>query len=185
VAAVSRLEYLFLANFSKPASDRPLYAAIRKARPQRIVSLGVAMGQRCLRMIGVAQRFAEASPVEFTGIDLFEARPSTAPGMTLKRAHRELGKTGARVRLAPGEPALALARVANSLVGTDLVLIAADQDRDSLATAWYYLPRMVHEGSLVFEETETAGRASLNLVRADEIARRAAAARGDSAGRAA
>ena len=45
--------------------------------------------------------------------------------------------------------------MANSLTGTDLMLISADQDEATLEAAWFYVPRMLHPGSQVlFEEIE-------------------------------
>jgi hypothetical protein len=34
----------------------------------------------------------------------------------------------------------------------DLVLISAAHDEAALAGAWFYLPRMLHEGSVVLQE---------------------------------
>jgi hypothetical protein len=52
---------------------------------------------------------------------------------------------------------MALRRVANSLTGTDLLLVSLNQDRDSLAAAWNWVPRMLTDESLVFVE-ETGAR---------------------------
>jgi hypothetical protein len=46
--------------------------------------------------------------------------------------------------------------VANSLTSTDLLIIAADQDRESLAAAWTWMPRMLMPSSLVFLEEPAA-----------------------------
>jgi hypothetical protein len=44
-----------------------------------------------------------------------------------------------------------LADAANNLTGTDLLLVANTITDDDLAPAWFYLPRMLHAGSLVLE----------------------------------
>ena len=150
--AVGPLKYLYLAYFSDPSAERPLYRAIRRRQVRTIVELGVGMGIRSARLIEVAQRYHAPREVCYTGIDLFEARPCVAPGMTLKRAHRTLGTLGAKIQLVPGDPLTALSRTANSLTGTDLLIVSADQDAESLARAWFYVPRMLHEGSQVFVE---------------------------------
>jgi predicted O-methyltransferase YrrM len=157
VPAAGRLKYLFLAWLSKPKGDRRLYRLIRRRRPKRIVELGIADGRRALRMISVATRDAVAGEVSYAGIDLFEARATDkSTTLTLKEAYRRLKATGARIRLAPGDPLNALTRVANELTGTDLLLISAGQDKESLAQAWFYVPRMLHAGSLVMvEEIDT------------------------------
>jgi len=152
MAASSFLQYVRFAYLSKPASDRPLYRAIRSLRPKSIVELGVGIGIRSKRLIQVAQRYAGNDKVRYTGIDLFEGRSANQPGLTLKRAHTTLKSLGAKVQLVPGDPFSALARAANALVGTDLVVIGADQDSDSLKRAWFYVPRMLTDNSRVFLE---------------------------------
>jgi hypothetical protein len=96
----------------------------------------------------MALRYRSA-PVQYTGIDLFEARPVGQLGLSLKQAHRALSRSEARVRLIPGDPVTALARSANTLVATDLLIIHADQDAMSLQRAWFYVPRMLHTASVV------------------------------------
>ena len=116
-----------------------------------IVEIGVGLGGRTERLLEIAGWRAESLPLTYTGIDLFESRRDGEP-LTLKQAHRELRRSGARTRLIPGDPLTALSRAANALTGTDLLLIAADQDPDALAQAWRYVPRMLHAGSLVFQQ---------------------------------
>jgi hypothetical protein len=60
------------------------------------------------------------------------------------------------VQLVPGDPATALRRVANSLTGSDLVIISANADRTSLAASWSWLPRMLTPISLIFMEEPAA-----------------------------
>jgi len=133
-----------------------------------------------MRMIEVAAAAAPIKEIHYTGIDLFEARsPSDGPGPTLKRAYRLLQATGARVQLAPGDPFTALARTANSLGPTDLVILSHQQDRASLARAWFYLPRVLHANSLVLaEQGHPSGELTLRQVFLDEIERMARVASG-------
>jgi hypothetical protein len=56
------------------------------------------------------------------------------------------------VQLVPGEPDLALRRVANSLTATDLLLISANQNEQALAQAWTWMPRMLTADSLIVQE---------------------------------
>lgn len=166
-------KYFYLAYFSKPAGDRLLYRAIRKRRVRKILEMGIGSGQRARRMIEAARPAMPLGSVSFTGIDLFELRsPADGPGISLKMAHRQLAKTGARVRLVPGEPVSALARTANSLGAFDLIVISADQEGESLAKLWFYVPRLVHEATEVFlEETSARGRsAGLRLISPADIA---------------
>jgi hypothetical protein len=53
------------------------------------------------------------------------------------------------VQLVPGDAFTALARTANALADTDLIVISADQDAAALDLSWFYLPRMLHAASQV------------------------------------
>ncbi len=148
----SRLQYLALTWFSRPKSDRVIYRAIRKHGCHRFLEIGVGQGLRAQRMIDLALASHPQDQVRYVGIDLFEARPEPASGLKLKDAHRLLKARGIATQLVPGDPFSALARTANSLRDIDLVLISADQDAASLERAWFYLPRVLHATSLVFQE---------------------------------
>ncbi|MFH1268185.1 MAG: hypothetical protein ABIK89_20900 [Planctomycetota bacterium] len=175
----SHLKVLYLSHLSNPATDRPIYRVIRRRRIQRIVELGVGDGRRAVRMIEVAGLSGPIGQVRYTGVDLFEARTERdRPGMTLKTAHRLLSATGAHVQLVPGDPFTALSRAANGLIGTELVMISAGHDPDSLARAWFYLPRMLASRALVLMERPCgeSEELTIRLVLRDEIDRLAAVA---------
>ena len=98
----------------------------------------------------------------------------------MKETHRLLKTTTAQSQLIPGDPAGALARAANSLPGIDLVLISAAYDETSLAGAWFYLPRMLHEGSVVLHEVAgnaDAGSTGWRRLKPSEIRERAGSGR--------
>jgi hypothetical protein len=169
LSAASLLKYCYLAYLSRPSHERSLYRAIRRQGVHSIVELGIGEGTRTTRLIEVASRYLKDGCVRYTGIDLFEARPGSAPGMTLKRAHRMLSQLGAKVQLVPGDPYSALARTANSLTGTDLIVIGGDQDAESLAQAWFYVPRMLHEGSRVFVAEPSSPGAAPEFRQLDQV----------------
>jgi hypothetical protein len=152
LSAASQLKYLHLAYFSKPVADRAVYRTIRNTCAGHLVGIGLGSGRLAGTMIQLASEFTRRDQVRFTGIDLFELRPATAARLSLKQAHSLLTPLKARVRLVPGDPFSALARAANTLLDTDLVVIRADQDAASLERAWFYLPRMLHEESVVLLE---------------------------------
>lgn len=169
---MSRLSFVksaYLSFFSKPAHERSLYRLINKHHPKSIVEVGVGKAIRATRMIQLASRFADNEKVCYTGIDLFEAREVVGSGLPLKEAHRVLKAAGARVKLIPGDPLSALSRSANALQGTDLLVVSADQDADSLKQAWFYVPRMLKDDSLVVIEESSAAGASLQVVTSDVI----------------
>jgi hypothetical protein len=58
--------------------------------------------------------------------------------------------------LVPGEPYDALSQIANYVSGIDLVVAAGDQDPESMARAWMFLPRMIHDDTMVFSQAADA-----------------------------
>jgi hypothetical protein len=171
VSAASRLRYLYLAFLSKPPAYRALYRLIRRHRPQNLVEIGIGDARRSARMIAVARRYARGQCVRYTGIDLFEDAPSDHASLPLKTAYRLLRTTGAQIRLEPGDPHWALARAANSLSDTDLLFISADTYRESMTSAWFYVPRMLHPCSLVLvEEVAADQKATIRTLSKVEIA---------------
>lgn len=172
MSVLHSLQYAHLAWFSKPRADRRLYRIIRKQQIRSIVELGIGNAVRTQRMIRLAVRLAADTPVRYTGVDLFEARPAEQPGLPFKRAYQILMPLGAKLRLVPGDPFSGLVRAANELTGTDLLIVAADQEPDSLARAWFYVPRMLHDRSLVFvEEPQAGGGTEFRLLSPDEVNR--------------
>jgi predicted O-methyltransferase YrrM len=170
VPAAGFLKYCYLAWFSQPRAERILYRAVRRSKAASIVELGVGNGRRARRLLEVAKRYRPEATPRYTGIDLFEARPREIPGLSIKQAHRTLADCGAKVQLVPGDPLSALARAANALAKTDLVVISADQDMAAFARAWYYLPRMLYERSLVFmEEQNKDGQTAFRLISCSEV----------------
>ncbi|MCR9116864.1 MAG: hypothetical protein NXI22_07915 [bacterium] len=173
--AAGFLQFHYLSWFAKPVADRALIWSLQTLKPKSIVQLGVGDGQRASRLLDVALRFSSA--IRYTGIDLFEGRDDEN-GLSLKAAHQLLGSRGAKVQLAPGEPLSALSRLANSLTGTDLLIIGADQCRDSLQMSWMFVPRMLHEHSAVFlEDASPEGVAKFRKMNSSEIAALASAGR--------
>jgi predicted O-methyltransferase YrrM len=156
LSGCSLLNYYYWAYLAQPAGDRKLYRLLRQHPSRSIVELGVGRGERTRRMLEVARRFTPSETLRYTGIDLFEARVEPATGLKLKEAHQRLHLPGVKVQLVPGDPFSALSRTANNLRDTDLVIIRADQDSESVSRAWYYVPRMLHAQSLVLWEQAAA-----------------------------
>lgn len=112
-----------------------------------------------------------SAQLRYVGIDPFEARSAAdGPGLSLKLAHRILCATGAKVKLVPGDPSSALARVANTLPNNDLVVISSLVAPEHLQQAWFWLPRMLHPGSRVFKEEHVGpGRMVLGEISLAEV----------------
>lgn len=167
---------LHLAYCSKPKADRAIYRLALKRKPKKIVEFGLGMALRATRLLTIAGSYAETEEIGYAGVDLFEARPASDPGTTLKRAHRILKPLGGAVRLVPGEPFPAIVQLANAVGQVDLIVIAAEHDDAALAPAWFYFPRMLKDSTIVLRESATGdnGRTKFVPVPHDEIQRLAA-----------
>jgi hypothetical protein len=178
LSILAQLKYLHLAYFSKPASRRRLVRAIKRGRICSILEIGIGDGTLGRQMIRTAGAIlSDTSEVAYTGIDLFESRASDDPSISLKSVYRTLSATGAQIKLVPGNPFDALLRTANSLTGTDLLVIDDAVDQVALARAWFYVPRLLHADSYVFQQQPDAeGEGEYRLLTQLEIDHLAAAA---------
>jgi hypothetical protein len=144
---------------------------IKRQRVRRIVEVGVSDVAFTLSLIEVAQRFAGDQKVAYSGLDWFDARPKHAPTLTLKDAYRTLCATAASVRLVPGPAAASLAAVANAHQNTDLILISSAVTADELQSAWFYVPRMLHNQSVILrEQISPSGEMSFEWISLSQIA---------------
>jgi hypothetical protein len=144
---------------SRPKSVRQLYRLVKRQRVCRIVEVGISDIERSIALIEVAQRFAGEQKVAYTGIDWFDARSEPLQPLKLKEAYRLLRPTEASVRLVPGDPGRSLASAANAHQNTDLILISAAVADSELASAWFYVPRMLHpQTTLLREERDSQGQ---------------------------
>jgi len=154
----SRWKIFYLSYLSNPSSDRLIYRAIVQKKPRRILELGIADGRRALRMIDTAARFTDRSDILYIGLDRFEDRGSTDDaGLPLITAHRVLNRSGARIKLVPGDPLRSLARAANDLGQVDLLIISPQTETERLNKVWYFVPRLLHAQSQIFVEQKLPG----------------------------
>ena len=179
MAAASWLKYVRLAYFSQPPSERELYRLVKRHKVCRLVEVGVGNIERTAALVLVAQRYAADGQVAYTGVDWFDARSAELPRLMLKQAHARLQSTGAKIRLVPGEPGRSLAGVANAHQHTGLLVISAAVADSSLDTAWFYVPRMLDEHSIVLREClDEAGELAFERLPAAKIAELAGPAAG-------
>ena len=160
MSMMQRLKSLYWIYFSKPRSARVLYRTARNLHATRIVEFGIADPARSLQLIQMA---VGACPPEqqvcYTALDLFDARSQERSTLTIKQAHRYFGHSGAKVQLVPGPLTEGLARTANTLLGTDLVIFAEDAAPAGDPRLWFYLPRLLHARSCVLQ-THRVGEAA-------------------------
>lgn len=169
---MSFLKHLYHCYFSKPASDRALYRSVAQFEINSIVEVGISSIDRTVNMLELVHRYTE-QPVQYTGIDLFESEVRGSNKIGLKVAHVEFKKTGAKVKLMPGDPFSCLSRSVNLLGGTDLLIIGKNVDAESMSRSWFYVPRMLHEDSLVMIETQSEDQVSWEESDYDAMSKRA------------
>jgi hypothetical protein len=158
LSTLSLVWSIYYRYFSKPAFNRPVYRAIHKHHVRKIVEIGVGTGHRAARMIEVARLASPGTDVRYVGMDRFEDRTkSDGSGLSLKAAHQLLRGAGAAIQLIPGPPAETLMRTANSLGKVDLLIVPAALDAPSMGRFWFFVPRMLHERSVVFVEQPGEG----------------------------
>lgn len=175
MAAANWFRYAYLAHFSRPKACRQLFRSIKRENVSRIVEIGITDLARSIAMIQVAQRFAGAKKVFYTGLDMFEARSAGRQPFTLKDTYCTLRATDATVRLVPGVPRMSLASAANAHQNTDLVIIGPDVSENDLFGAWLYVPRMLHPRSIILSEKHTAdGQVTFTPITRSQIAEWAA-----------
>jgi len=171
VAAANWFRSARLTHFSRPKGFRQLYRLVKREGVCRIVEVGISDITRAINIIELAQRTAADQKVWYTAIDWFEARPDDKPALSLKDAYKVLRATGATVRLVPGAPATSLAASANAHQNTDLIIIAPDVSEADLTGAWFYVPRMLHDESIILNESRDAkGQATFNRLTRTQIA---------------
>lgn len=175
MSAIKFFKHLHLAYLSQPAGERTIYQTVRKLRPTRIVELGVGTGERTERMLRLAVEMVDCN-LQYTGVDLFEGRSDKESGMSLKDAHRRFSTARVKTRLAPGDVLSVVTRMANALTDTDLLLVSADHESQLMEAAWYYVPRMLHENSIVLRGTKESEAGGYKCVPLAEVDRLAAAA---------
>jgi hypothetical protein len=167
----SRWKIFYLSHFSNPASYRQVYRAILQNKTRRILELGITDGARALRMIDAAARHNLRSDIQYIGMDSFEDRVETdGPGLSLIDAHRVLKRSGAKIKLIPGDPLRNLARAANDLGQVDLLIISPQAETERLSRIWYFVPRLLHPQSRIFvEQIAPGGKKAFQAVSPHEI----------------
>lgn len=160
--------------FAKPTPERQLLKVARQHPIRRVVELGVDSIETTVRLLTQAVKLAGDERVSYTALDAFDERPTGSDPLPLREAHRSLAATGAKVRLSPGGPTVALAAQANALSDTDLLLISVRTTEAELEPAWFYLPRMCHPGTIVMRRIAAAAADETDVWQAMPLAEIAA-----------
>ncbi|MDB4671189.1 hypothetical protein OAG56_06545 [Mariniblastus sp.] len=147
------LKQIYCCYFSKNTGDRALYRSVVQNETRSILEIGISSISRSVQLLELAHRY-QSEPVQYCGIDLFEAKNSNSRQVGYKMAHVELKRTGANIKLLPGDPFSCLSRSVNLLDKVDLLIVGVDYNEDSLDRSWFYLPRMLGPESTVLLEKE-------------------------------
>ncbi len=179
MSMMNRLKRLYWVYCSRPKSSRILYRAVSDLRATRIVEFGITDPERSLRLVQMAVGMHEdGTQVSYTAIDPFDARSNIQSPLSIKQAHRFFSGSGAKVQfvpVVPGSMSEGLARTANTLLGTDLVMFAEETAQPSDSRLWFYLPRLLHETSCVVQARsgEEGQESTFCKISREEIAQRA------------
>ncbi|MDA7977254.1 MAG: hypothetical protein MPJ50_00630 [Pirellulales bacterium] len=147
------LRHLYLAYLAKPAEDRILYRTLRQHRCQSIVEIGIGCIERTERLLRMAAERND-SPPRYAAIDQFDMREESP--LPLRKTFTRLRSQAKNVRLLPGDPNAVLRQSANDLLGADLLLFTADAFASMRADGWFFIPRMLKDGTTAGVE-EKAG----------------------------
>lgn len=147
---LSSIGYLHLTKLAKPVCDREVYKLIRKHRFRSFIEIGMGDGRRAENMIRVNQKYGVSPVTKFTGLDEFDSRDESQGKLSLIEMHRRLKAfANTKSQLVPGELKQSVAKIANSHLRTDLIVISARYQEQLDAETWFYFPRMLHAGSMV------------------------------------
>lgn len=159
MSIASRLKLFHLLHFSQPSSERLIYQIACENRCRRILEIGLDGARRAQRLLQAtsywrgAKGHDDRTPIEYIGIDLFEA----GNGPALKDVYRLLRSGGAQVRLLPGEPLGTLARWSNEIGSVDLLLLSHAGGWQQSPRFWYFVPRLLSEASILLVEHRDSG----------------------------
>lgn len=146
--------YARRAFFSKPTPEKQLLRLAKQQPVRRVVEVGVESLESTIELLTTLVKQARGEAVAYTALDPFDERVAGADGLSLVSAYRQLVATGASVRLKPGGLGGLVAAEANSLADTDLLLLSREASDAALGTAWRYVPRMCHPGTLVLRRVD-------------------------------
>ena len=159
MARLSWAQRLYWRYLSKPVSERALYLHAIENPLASILEIGMGSGERIRRLLPLCTTTEGTVQIRYVGVDAFESAAPGVPHMNLKSAHRMLAEFGVKAHLIPGEPTNALARVAHTVLPSDLIVIDGCWGEDSpqglAINDW--LPRLCHSSSTIFASASQGG----------------------------
>ncbi len=160
MARLSWVQRLYWRYFSKPVTDRDLILYVLENPIASVLEIGIGSGERIKQVLPLCLVDERAAQIRYVGVDAFESASPGVPHMNLKAAHRMLAEFGVKAHLIPGEPSAALARVAHTVLPSDLIIIdgnwGTDTNQAKAIADW--LPRLCHSKSVIFSASSSGGK---------------------------
>jgi hypothetical protein len=162
--------------FPKATPEQQLLKLVKPHKIGRVVELGIDSLDTTAALLAALGKLGNETPVAYTAVDRFDDRPAGEERLSLVATYRRLIATGAKVRLTPGGFATALASEANSLAGTDLLLMSRGLTDEAVGHGWFFVPRMLHPGTIVIQRVAgaDADAPDWRVVPTDEVLSKAA-----------
>ena len=159
MARLSWIQRLYWRYFSKPVSQRELIQHVIENPLASLLEIGIGSGDRIKQVLRLCTLADGATQIRYVGVDAFESAEPGVPHINLKAAHRMLAEFGIKAHLIPGDPTNALARVAHTVLPSDLIIIDGSWGEDSLQGRAIadWLPRLCHSKSAIFAASEKGG----------------------------
>jgi hypothetical protein len=159
MARLSWVQRLYWRYLSKPVSERALFLHVIDNPFASILEIGIGSGERIKQVLPLCAPPEGCTQIRYVGVDAFESAGPNVPHMNLKAAHRMLAEFGVKAHLIPGDSTNALARVAHTVLPSDLIIIdgswGADTPQGKAVADW--LPRLCHSKSTIFASSIQGG----------------------------
>ncbi len=159
MARLSWVQRLYWRYFSKPVSERGLFLHVIENPIASILEIGMGSGERIRQVLPLCTVPDGVTQIRYVGVDAFESADPGVPHMNLKAAHRMLAEFGVKAHLIPGDPTNALARVAHTVLPSDLIVIdgswSVESQQGRAIADW--LPRLCHSKSTIFATSVQGG----------------------------
>ncbi len=139
-----------------PARYAHVFECVERARPRRLLEIGVFRGQRALQMIETARIWQAARDIDYVGFDLFEEYSPdkyqselSDPPLSLQAIQDKLAATGAQVELVKGDSTVTVPAFARSGRRVDFCYIDGGHSFATIEADWNNVKDLVDPGGVV------------------------------------
>ncbi|MDZ4851186.1 MAG: hypothetical protein SGI77_18010 [Pirellulaceae bacterium] len=152
MAHLSWFQKLYWRYLSKPVENRALYQHVISQPVVAILEIGIGNGERLKQVLSLVTVRTDVAQLRYAGVDPFESGNPGDGHLRLKDVHRMLAEKNIKAHLIPGDAASSLARVAHSVLPSDLIIIDHGWNENSAdgAALAQWLPRLAQVDSAIF-----------------------------------